>query len=261
MAVDPSGRCVAVANYNGGSVACLPILADGRLGPPGAVIQHRGSGANPSGNKARTLTAWSSTPTAACSTCRISGLDKVLIYRLDPAHASIVPSDPPFARTAPGAGPRHLAFHPNGRFVFVINEIDSTVTALAYDPHSGALTPIHSLSTLPPGYTGFNTAAEIVVHPSGKFLYGSNRGPDDIAAFAVDAASGKLTALGHESTQGKMPRSFAVDPTGRWLLAANQMGDNIVALRIDPQSGKLSPSGQSLSISAPVCIQFLPAAQ
>jgi 3-carboxymuconate cyclase len=167
------------------------------------------------------------------------------------------PNDPPFVATAPGAGPRHVAFHPNGKFVYAINELNSTVTAYRYDAVKGTLTEIQTVSTLPQGFTGTNTTAEVQVHPSGRFLYGSNRGHDSIAIFAIDG-EGKLTFVGHQPTQGKTPRNFGIDPTGTYLLAANQDSDNLVVFRIDPQTGKLEPTGLTLEIPMPVCVKFLP---
>ena len=168
-------------------------------------------------------------------------------------------STPPFAATKPGAGPRHVAFHPNDRFAYVINELDSTVVGYSWQAQTGTLTELQRLSTLPEGFTGNSSCAEIAVHPSGKFLYGSNRGHDSIAVFALDPITGRMTAAQHESTQGKTPRFFAIDPTGRWLLACNQGSDSIVLFRIDAQSGRLTPTGQRIEVGSPVCLAFVPA--
>ncbi len=158
---------------------------------------------------------------------------------------------------APGSGPRHFAFHPNGRFAYGIDELASQVDAFACDAPHGRLVAIQSISTPPPGFQGSYTAAEVQVHPSGKFLYGSNRGHDSIAMFAIEESTGKLSPLGHESTQGKTPRMFGIDPSGGFLLAANQDGDNIVLFRIGGD-GQLTPAGSSVSIAAPVCVQMMP---
>ena len=165
----------------------------------------------------------------------------MLVYRLDAAKATLAANDPPFAAVKPGSGPRHLAFHPSGRFVFLINEMGSTLTAFAYDAKRGALKELQTISTLPEGFTGNNSCAEVQVHPPGKFVYGSNRGHDSIAVFGFDPASGKLTCLERQSTQGKTPRHFALDPTGQWLLAENQDSDSIVVFRVDSKTGRLSP--------------------
>ena len=258
LAVDPTGKCLLVANYGSGSIAALPIQADGSLAEPGTIIQHQGSSVNPqrqAGPHAHFITPDPANRFAL--TCDL-GLDQVLVYRLDPAKSALVANDPPFAAVKPGSGPRHLAFHPSGRFVFLINEMGSTLTAFAYDAKRGALKELQTVSTLPEEFAGNSTCAEVQVHPSGKFVYGSNRGHDSIAVFGFDAASGKLTCLEHQPTQGKTPRHFALDPTGQWLLAENQDSDNIVVFRVDAKTGRLSPTGQTVSVGAPVCAVFVP---
>ena len=259
MAVDQSGKCLLVANYGNGSIAALPIQPDGALGEPGAIIQHHGSSVNPTrqaGPHAHFIIPDPANRFAL--TCDL-GLDQVLVYRLDPAKPALVPNDPPFAPVKPGSGPRHLAFHPSGRFVFLISEIGSTLTAFAYDAKRGALQELQTVSTLPEAFAGKSSCAEVQVHPSGKFVYGSNRGHDSIAVFAFDASTGKLTYVEHQPTQGKIPRHFAFDPTGQWLLAENQDSDNIVVFRVDARTGRLSATGQTVSVGAPVCAIFVPA--
>ncbi len=257
VTVDRLGKNALVANYGGGSVACLPIGEDGRLGDATAFIQHKGSSVNPQrqqGPHAHSINLDAANRFAFVADL---GLDKVLVYRFDPAAGTLEPNDPPAASIAPGSGPRHFAFHPSGRFAYVINELSSTVTAFAYDAERGTLQTLQTVSTLPEDFDGKSTTAEVQVHPSGKFLYGSNRGHDSIACFRIDAATGRLTPIGHEPTQGKNPRNFGIDPTGAYLLAANQDGDNIVAFRIDPATGKLSPTGQSIRVPMPVCVKFM----
>ena len=259
LAVDQSGKCLLVANYGNGAIAALPILADGTLGEPGTVIQHQGSSVNParqSGPHAHFITT---DPADRFALACDLGLDKVLVYRLDPAKATLVANDPPFASVKPGSGPRHLAFHPSGRFVFLISEMSSTLTAFAYDAKRGALKELQTISTLPETFTGERSGAEVQVHPSGKFVYGSNRGHDSIAVFGFDPRRGQLTCLQHQATQGKMPRHFALDPTGQWLLAENQESDSVVVFRVDATTGRLSPTGQTVSVGAPVCAVFVPA--
>ena len=156
----------------------------------------------------------------------------------------------------PGSGPRHFAFHPTGRFAYSANELGSTVTTFWYDADNGTLSPVQTLSTLPPSFKDTNTVSEVVVHPSGKYVYVANRGHDSIAIFTVDAASGRLTAAGHESTEGKTPRNFNIDPTGTFLLAANQDSDSVVVFRLDPATGKLHATGQKLAIRKPVCVKW-----
>lgn len=258
VAVDAKGRCVLVANYSSGSVASLPVLKDGSLGTPGSTIQHTGSSVNlqrQAGPHAHCITTDPANRFAlACDL----GLDKVLVYRLDARRATMIANDPPFGTVAPGAGPRHLAFAPNGRFVCVINEIGSSLTTFAYDPKRGALKELQTLSTLPDKFDGQNSCAHVLVHQSGKFVYGSNRGHDSIAVFAVDEASGKLSLVEHQSTQGKTPRNFAIDPTGAWLLAENQASDSVVVFKIDEKTGRLKPTGQTVMVGAPVCAVFVP---
>ncbi len=258
LAVDQTGKCLLVANYGSGSIAALPILADGALGEPNAVIQHQGSSVNPqrqAGPHAHFITPDPANRFAL--TCDL-GLDQVLVYRFDPAKSALTANDPPFAAVKAGSGPRHLAFHPSGRFVFLINEMGSTLTTFAYDAKQGTLKELQSLSTLPEKFDGNSTCAEVQVHPSGKFVYGSNRGHDSIAVFGFDSASGKLTCVEHQSTQGKTPRHFAIDPTGQWLLAENQASDSVVVFRVDSTTGRLSPTGQTVSVGAPVCALFVP---
>lgn len=256
VTVDPSGRNVLVANYGGGSVACLPIRPDGRLGEATSAIQHEGSSVDP--RRQQGPHAHSINVDAAGRFAFVAdlGLDKVLVYRLDAAAGKLTPNEPPGTRLPPGSGPRHFAFHPTGRFAYVINELSSTVTAFEYDARRGTLGTLQTVSTLPEGFDGRNSTAEVQVHRSGRFLYGSNRGHDSIACFTIDAATGKLTAIDYESTQGRTPRNFGIDPTGRYLLAANQSTDNVVVFRIDHQTGQLRPTGQPLAVPTPVCVKM-----
>jgi 6-phosphogluconolactonase len=187
------------------------------------------------------------------------GLDKVFSYRFDAGRATLEANDPPFVLVKPGFGPRHLAFHPDGRWAYVINEMGNTMLVLAYDAARGALHEIQSLSTLPADFTGENTCAEVAVHPNGRFVYGSNRGHDSIAVYAVDEASGKLTLVEHQSTLGRTPRGFALDPSGRWLLAGNQSSDNVHVFRVDPATGKLAPTEWKIEVGSPSCFVFVKA--
>jgi 6-phosphogluconolactonase len=258
LAVDRDGKCLLVANYGSGSIAALPIDAEGKLAEPSAVIQHQGSSINPqrqAGPHAHFITTDPANRLAlACDL----GLDKVLVYGLDPAKGALVPNDPPFAVVRPGLGPRHLGFSPDGRFAYLISEMGATLTAFAYDAKRGALKEVQTVSTLPPEFTGPGSCAEVQVHPSGRFVYGSNRGHDSIAVFSVDPKSGKLSWVDCQSTKGKTPRHFAIDPGGRWLLAENQGSDNIVVFRLDEQTGRLSPTDQVIEVGSPVCAVFVP---
>jgi 6-phosphogluconolactonase len=258
LVVDRSGRNVLVANYGSGSVACLPIEPDGKLRPASSFIQHQGSGADPrrqSSPHAHSINLDAANRFAVAADL---GLDRVLIYAFDDSQGKLTPNEPAFAKVAPASGPRHFAFHPGGRFGYVINEMANTVTAFAYDATHGTLTEIQTISTLPDDFKGTSYTAEVVAHPSGKFLYGSNRGHDSIATFAIDSGTGKLSAVGFEPTQGKNPRNFAVDPTGAYLLAENQDSDTIVVFRIDPESGAPRPTGQTVRVARPVCIRMIP---
>lgn len=257
LSVDPAGRNVLVANYGGGNIAVLPIDQEGRLGEATAFIQHDGSSVNRQRQEKAHAHWIDAAPGGFVLVCDL-GLDKVMIYQFDPAKGSLRPHEPAFASVQPGAGPRHLAFHPNGLFAYVINELGNTVTAFKYDAEHGRLQELQTVPTLPADFKGRSTTAEIEVHPSGQFLYGSNRGHDSIAVFAIDSTTGRLTAAGHQATQGKAPRNFAVDPTGRWLLAANQDSDSVVVFGIHPQTGRLTATGQTIEVGKPVCVKFIP---
>jgi 6-phosphogluconolactonase len=184
-----------------------------------------------------------------------------MVYRFDAAKGALTPNEPPSAPLAAGAGPRHLAFHPSGRFAYVINELDSTVTAFRYDPTAGALSEIQTVTTLPDGFAGENYPSEVLVHGSGKFLYGSNRGHDSIAVYTINAETGALTPAGHAPTGGKWPRNFGMDPSGTWMIVGNQNSDNLLVFQIDPERGTLKPTGQALEAPAPICFKMVPALQ
>jgi len=258
LVVDRSGRHVLVANYGSGSIACLPIQEQGRLGEATAFVQHKGSSVNRQRQQGPHAHSINLDAVGRFAFVADLGLDKIMVYRFDAAEGKLTAHDPPSTATAPGAGPRHFALHPSGRYAYVINELDSTMTAFSYDAQRGVLKPLQNLPTLPEGFKGANSPAEVQVHPSGKFLYGSNRGHNSIAAYAIDPDSGKLSFRGTEPTQGKNPRNFAIDPTGTYLLAANQDSDNIVVFRIDAATGRLQATGNSLSVPSPVCVKFMP---
>jgi len=259
LVVDKTGRNVLVANYGSGATAVLPIKPDGRLGEPSSTIQHSGSSVNRARQEGPHAHSVNLAPDNRFAFVADLGLDKVLIYRFDATQGVITPNNPAFAEVVPGSGPRHFAFHPSGKFAYVINEMGNTVTAFSYNAVTGTLTSLQTISTLPAGFSATSYCAEVVVHPSGKFLYGSNRGHDSIAAFAIHPVKGTLTALGQTPTGGKWPRNFNIDPTGAYLLAANEHSNDIFIFRIDPASGKLTPTGRKLELSKPVCIKFVPA--
>lgn len=256
LVVDKAGKNVLAANYGGGSVCCLPIGSDGHLASASAFIQHHGKSVDPGRQEAPHAHSVNLDPANHFAFVADLGLDQVLVYQFDAEKGSLKPNDPPFAKVKSGSGPRHFAFHPSGRFAFVINEMASTITAFSYDDAKGVLTEVQTVSTLPEEVKG-NSTAEVQVHPSGKFVYGSNRGHNSIAAFAVDEKSGRLTPIGHQSTGGKTPRNFGIEPSGKFLLAANQDSDNIVVLAIDAESGKLSATGNEIKIPKPVCVKFV----
>jgi len=259
LVVDPTGRNVLAANYGSGSACVLRIGPDGRLGEQTAFVQHEGHSVNPQRQKGPHAHAVNLDAANRFAFVTDLGLDQVLIYRFDPAAGTLAANDPPFVAAQPGAGPRHLAFHPSGKYAYVVNELTSSVTAMAYDADAGRFTPIHTAGGLPKDFEGKNTAAEIEVHPSGKFVYASMRGLDAIAVFAVDVTTGRLTPAGHQSTQGERPRHFSLDPTGTYLLAANQASGTVVTFRIDAKAGKLTPTGHSVEVAGPLCVLALPA--
>jgi len=260
LSVDKAGKNVLVANYGGGSVAVLPLQADGRLAEATAFIQHTGASVNPQRQKEPHAHSVNLSPDNRFAFVADLGLDKVFIYQLDSAKGTLTPNDPPFATVAPGSGPRHFTFHPGKDFAYVINEMLCTVTAFNYDAKRGGLKEVQTISTLPPGeqaQPGYSTA-EVQAHPGGKFLYGSNRGHNTIVVYAIDAKTGRLTHIENVSTQGKTPRNFGIDPTGAFLLAANQDSDSVVVFRIDARTGKLMPTGQTVEVGAPTCVKFVP---
>lgn len=258
ITVDKSGKYVLVANYTGGSVAVLPVLEDGRLGEASAFVQHTGHGANPERQEGPHAHSIDLSPDNRFAVVDDLGLDESLVYRFDSAKGLLIPNGAQFGKADPGAGPRHFALHPNGQYGYVINEMQSTVSVFSFDATAGVLRPLQTISTLPKGFSEHNDDAEIQVHPSGKFLYASNRGHDSIAVFAIDASKGTLTLIEYASTKGKTPRSFEIDPTGTSLFAANEKSDNIVVFRIDLQTGRLTATGQVLEVGEPVCVKFVP---
>lgn len=256
LSIDKSGKYVLVANYSGGSVELLPINKEGELGQPASFIQHTGSSVNKQRQgepHAHSINVDAGNHFAVTADL---GLDKLFVYRLDVHQGKLTPNEPPFARLAPGSGPRHFAFHPNGKYAYCINELLSTATAFSYNADKGTLSELQTVSTLPDGPVPGNSTAEIQVHPSGKFVYGSNRGHNSIAVFSVDA-SGKLTHVENESTRGKTPRNFGIAPSGKYLIAANQDSDSLSVFKIDQKTGALDPVGETVNAPKPVCVKFL----
>lgn len=257
ISLDNSGKYVMVANYGSGSIAVFPVGADGRLGDATAFVQHHGSSVNHERQAGPHAHSVHVSPDNRFVLAADLGLDEVLVSRFDATNGTLTPNDPPFAKVKPGSGPRHFAFSPDGKFVYVISEMGSSLTVFSYDADRGSLEEKQVISSLPNGFRGESSGAEVAVHPSGKFLYASNRGNDSIAVFAIDAQNGTLTPVETVPTQGKTPRMFQIDPTGHYLIAANQDSDNTVVFRIDPQTGRLTPTGQVLELGSPVCVEFV----
>ena len=254
VSVDRSGSVVLVANYAGGSVALLSIQPDGALAPAAQVVQHTGQGPNAERQEAPHAHCILADPSNRFVLAADLGADRVFVYRLDGKLVHVEGGD---AVMRPGAGPRHIAFHPTLPLVFVANELDSTVATLRFDAERGALSPLDAFSTVPAGWSGTNYPADIHVAASGRILYVSNRGHNSIAVFSVAESTGALVLDQTVSTEGDWPRNFNLDPTGRWLLAANQRSDSVVVFRRDPDNGRLTPTRQRIAIPSPVCLQFL----
>ena len=258
MSVDHDGRNVLVANYASGSVAILPIGADGKLAEPSSVDQHRGRGTDPSRQEGPHAHCFNLDPDGRFALACDLGMDRIFVYRFDPVAGTITANEPPSASVASTSGPRHLAFSPDGKRLYVANEMACTVTGFDYAAATGTLGEFQTVPTLPADFKGVKSSAEIAVHPSGKFLFVSNRGDaNNIASFAIDPTSGKLSPIGHTPTKGRAPRYFCLDPTGNFLLAANQDTNNVVVFRIDPSTGELRDTGVDVTVPTPVCILFL----
>jgi 6-phosphogluconolactonase len=257
LAIDATGRFLVVANYSAGNFAEFPIGADGRLGPSMALLVHKGSGPNKERQEGPHAHDVVFSPDNRHLIAVDLGLDQVFVYTFDPASGDIKPVPQQSAATAAGAGPRHFAFHPGGRSAFSINELSSTITSYAWNGSTGALTRGASVSTLPANFQGTNSTAEIAIDAAGSFVYGSNRGHDSIAVFAV-TPSGALSLVEHTPTGGKTPRNFAIDPAGRWLVAANQESSTLTVFRRDATSGRLTAAGMPHDVPAPVCVLFRP---
>jgi len=258
ITLDKEGRYAFVSNYGGGSVAVLPIGADGKLGAATDFVQHTGSSVNPERQKGPHAHCMTLDPANRFAFACDLGLDKVLIYRFDPARGKLTPHTPAFAAVKPGAGPRHMVFRPDGRFAYVANEITSTITVFEYNGAAGTLREIQTVSTLPESFDGANSVAEIDVHPSGKWIYVSNRGHNSVVLFAADADRGTLTYVAEQGTGGAKPRHFGIEPSARYLAIGNQDSDTVLVCRIDAGNGRLKPSGGLASVGSPACVKFLP---
>ena len=258
LVLDRSQRYVAVANFRTGSIAIYPLMADGSLGEHTAFVQHTGSSVDPKRQAGPHAHAVIFDPYNRYLLVPDLGIDKVVVYAFDASTGSVVLEEAKSIPVAAGAGPRSLEYHPSGKFAYLINELNSTVTVLRVTGGTPFMEEFQTISTLPDGYSGASTCADIHITPSGEFLYASNRGHDSLAIFAIDAKTGALTPKGHVSTLGKIPRNFAIDPSGRFVLAANQDTDNIVVFGIDEKSGLLKYTGNQIEVPTPVCVQFAP---
>jgi 6-phosphogluconolactonase len=260
ISFDKTGKYVLVANYTSGNIAVFPILPDEKLGEHTALVQHSGTlGPNKDRQEAPHAHWIETSPDNRFALAADLGLDEVLVYKFDAAKGTLSPNEPPFARLKPASGPRHIAFRPDGKFIYVVSELSSTVTVFHYVAASGILHEIQTVTTLPKDFSARNDVAEIAVHRNGKFLYASNRGHDSIAVFAIDPANGTLTFVARVLTGGKEPRHFAIDPSGKYLLAENQLSNNVVVFKIDPATGSFTPTGQVVEVPSPVDIAFGPA--
>jgi 6-phosphogluconolactonase len=250
LAVDPSGKWLGVANYGDGVLTIYPIAADGKLGAASTTEKH--SGKSPHGHQVVF------TPDGKFLLFSDLGLDQIFVYKFDAATGKITPNDPPSGSVPAGAGVRHFALHPNGRTVYAINELGSSVTAFHWDPAKGSLVAFQTLSTLPDGFNGKNSTAEIAVNQAGTHVYGSNRGNDSIALFAVDPSKMTLTRVDNTPVMGKTPRHFTLDPSGKFLIAANQDSNDISIFHVHPNTGQLTPAGPLVKDApAPVCVLFV----
>jgi 6-phosphogluconolactonase len=261
ISIDQSGRYALVANYSSGNISLIPIAPDGSLLPAAQTIQHAGSGADPIRQEGPQRHAAVLSPDNRFVFVTDLGIDRVKVYRLDQALGELIPCPNQDIQVASGSGPRHLVFHPNGRFAYLVNELNSSLVTYLFEPEAGRLQEVQVVPTLPEGFPGANLPADVHVAASGKFVYASNRGHDSLVIYQVDEGSGHLTCLGHEPTGGKYPRNFAIDPTGTFLLVANQNSGTIRSFWIDAQTGKLFFTGQEIQVPAPVCIKIFQEAQ
>lgn len=255
LSIDKTGKYLLVANYNGGSVAIFPISPDGRLQDATKVIQHQGKSINPQRQREPHAHSFNVAKGNKYAIAADLGTDEVITYRLTASDGTIAPQSR--VQLKPGSGPRHFAFHPSSKFAYSINELASTVSAFTWNRTNGELKEFQTISTLPEGYAGANGTAEVVVHPNGRFLYGSNRGHHSIATFSI-GPDGRLTAQGQVPSGGDWPRNFNIDPSGKFLIAANERSDSLAVFRIDPATGQLTATGQKAEAGVPVCIKFLP---
>lgn len=253
--IDKTGKWVFAGNYGAGSLTVLPVEANGGLGKPTQTIQHEGKSINPSRQEGPHVHSVNIAPNNIDVFVPDLGLDKIMTYSLDAKTGKLSVGNPPFTKVQDGSGPRHFTIHPNGKFAYVIQEISGSVTV--FDYKKGALSAIQTISTKPDGFMGGFNSADIHLSPDGKFLYGSNREHDSIVIYSIDAKTGKLTYVAHQSVMGKKPRNFMIDPTGNFVLVANQESDNITIFKRDAAKGTLTPTGKEISVPNPVCLKMI----
>jgi len=257
ISLDKTGRYALAANFNHGQIAVFPIQSDGSLAAPTAIDKHTGSGIDPVRQKGTYPHCIMTDPTNHFALVPDLGLDKLFVYRFDEKTGSLTANDPPFATIKPGSGPRHVRFHPNGKWLYLLSEMAGTITAFNWDDSTGKLAEFQSISMLPPDFKGENTAAEVVIHPNGRFLYASNRGDDSIVVYAIDPATGQLTFIQRAPSQGNGPRDFTLDFTGNWLICTNQVSNNAAVFGVDAATGKLTPHGSPVDVPAPCGLQLM----
>ena len=255
LEVDKTNKWLIVGNYGSGNLSVLPINADGSLGKATQTIQHEGKSINPERQDKPYVHSINIAPNNQDVFVPDLGMDKIMAYKLNAQTGQLSAGNPPFV-AAPGAGPRHFTFHPSGKFAYVIQELNATITG--FDYKNGQLTAIQTVKTLPNDYAGPKSCADIHISPDGKFLYGSNRGHESLVIFSINPKTGQLTLVGHQNVLGKIPRNFAIDPTGNFVLVANQDTDNVVIFKRDKKTGKLTATGQEMKVSMPVCLKFMP---
>jgi len=257
ISVDPSGRCILTANYDAHYVEVFPVLPDFTAGPRTCLVRHSGSGPDKSRQESAHPHSINADPSGRFAIVADLGLDRVYVYRLDAASATLTPNNPPFARVAPGEGPRHFAFHPDGRHAFVINEMGASITAFTWDGERGVLAPYQTIPILRADYNGStNTAAEVVVSRDGRFVYGSNRGDNSLVVLKFEGSTGALSFVQRMTDGVRVPRNYAMDPTGRWLVCANLVANNASVYRIDADTGRLALT-QTIAVPEPLCVRFV----
>ena len=258
VVVDPTGKVVVVANYRGGNVAVLPITNDGTLGDATSVDQHYGRGGDPERQATPHAHGVALSPDNKYALVAEHGIDQVMVYRFDAARGTLAPGTPPSFKTPPSRAPRHVVFHPNGKFAYVINELAGSLTVFAFSGADGTLRELQTVSTTPVGFSGGNTGAEVVIDKGGRFVYTSNRGPETIGVFAIDSATGTVSLVEHVPTGGKTPRNIALDPTGAFMFAGNQASNTLAVFRVDAKTGRLRSTGQLYDVPGPTSIVFVP---